>query len=304
VMGDADDSYDFSQLHRFVEQLRAGYDLVMGCRLPGGGGSIVPGAMPFTHRYFGNPFFTRLARVLFRSRINDVYCGLRGFTKKFFEELDLRCTGMEFATEMVIKATLFKKKVGEIPITLHPDGRVAHPPHLSTVRDGLKTLRFFLIFSPRWLFVYPGLLLMFIGALGLALLLPGSLHIGGHVFADVQTMFACGVALAAGYQLIIFAVLARFFAQSEGLMPESVSLARLGRIITVNSGVFVGLGMIVAGILLYALAFAIWAKSDFGRMNLSESLRMTIPGGLLAVVGVQTVFSSLFMSILGLKRRT
>lgn len=304
VMGDADDSYDFSEVHKFVEKLRNGHDLVMGCRLPGGGGKIVPGAMPFTHRYFGNPMFTALAKIFFRSRVNDVYCGLRGFTKVFYESLGLRCTGMEFATEMIIKACLFSKNVAEIPITLHRDGRIAHPPHLSTVRDGLKTLRFFLIFSPRWLFVYPGLFLMIIGALGFALLLPGTLRIGEHVFMDVQSMFASGVALTVGYQLVIFAVLARFFAESEGLMPASVSLAKINKVITVNSGVFVGLGVMLAGILLYALAFSLWAKNDFGRMNLSESLRMTIPGGLLAVLGVQTVFSSLFMSILGLKRRT
>src|SRR5215467_6433849 len=156
IMGDADESYDFLDLRRFLDKLREGHDLVMGCRLPWGGGTVKPGAMPFLHRWWGNPMFTIMARRWFGAPINDVYCGLRGFSKALYQRLNLRCTGMEFATEMIIKSSLYREKIAEVPITLHPDGRTAHPPHLKTYRDGWRTLRFFLMYSPRWLFVIPG----------------------------------------------------------------------------------------------------------------------------------------------------
>src|SRR5580704_10810287 len=166
VMGDADDSYDFSSIAGFVQKLGDGFELVMGCRLPAGGGTVLPGAMPSSHRWIGNPMFTVMARHMFSSPIHDVYCGLRAFTKEHYQKLDLRCTGMEFATEMIIKSSLNGSKIAEVPITLHPDGRKAHAPHLKTFRDGWRTLRFFLIFSPRWLFLYPGILLVVLGLIG------------------------------------------------------------------------------------------------------------------------------------------
>ena len=173
VMGDADDSYDFSELPKFVAKLREGYDLVQGCRLPSGGGQVRPGAMPLLHRWWGNPMFTLMARIWFRAPIHDVYCGMRGFRRDFQQSLNQRCTGMEFATEMIIKASLYGEKIAEVPITLHPDGRTAHPPHLRTFRDGWRTLRFYLMYSPRWLFVIPGTILILLGMLGYGVAMPG-----------------------------------------------------------------------------------------------------------------------------------
>jgi len=181
IMGDADDSYDFLDLGRFVDKLREGHDLVMGCRLPWGGGTVKHGAMPFLHRWWGNPMFTIMARRWFGAPINDVYCGLRGFSRALFHRLNLRCVGMEFATEMIIKSSLYREKIAEVPITLHRDGRTAHPPHLKTYRDGWRTLRFFLMYSPRWLFVIPGSLLMLLGMIGYAVAMPG-LTIHGMTF--------------------------------------------------------------------------------------------------------------------------
>ena len=179
-MGDADQSYDFSETDRFVKKFREGFELVMGCRLPSGGGRIMPGAMPFSHRWLGNPLFSRMARHMFAVPIHDVYCGLRGFTRELYDRLDLRCEGMEFATEMIIKASLYGARISEIPITLHPDGRKTQAPHLRTIRDGWRTLRFFPVLSPRWLFLVPGFFLVLLGLAGYALALPG-LKIGGPI---------------------------------------------------------------------------------------------------------------------------
>jgi glycosyltransferase involved in cell wall biosynthesis len=187
IMGDADESYDFLELPRFVAKLREGFDLVQGCRLRSGGGTIAPGAMPFLHRVWGNPMFSYLARSWFKSPLHDVYCGLRGFRKDFYLSLDQRCTGMEFATEMILKASLRSRKIGEIPITLHPDGRKSHAPHLRTFRDGWRTIRLFLLYSPRWLFLIPGALFILLGVLGYAIALPG-LTLGGVTF-DAHTFY-------------------------------------------------------------------------------------------------------------------
>jgi glycosyltransferase involved in cell wall biosynthesis len=171
IMGDADDSYDFLEIGKFVDQLRDGYDLVMGCRLPGGGGTVLPGAMPKLHRWWGNPMLSAMVRTMYHAPIHDVYCGMRGFTRDLYRRMDLRCTGMEFATEMVVKASLFKESIAEVPITLHPDGRKAHAPHLRTFSDGWRTFRLFLLFSPRWLFMLPGLFMVIMGCVVSALAL-------------------------------------------------------------------------------------------------------------------------------------
>src|SRR5205823_1784395 len=210
VIGDADDSYDFLELPKIVEKLREGFDLVQGCRLPAGGGSIRPGAMPFLHRWIGNPVFSFLARRWFGAPINDVYCGLRGFTKSMYEKLDQRCTGMEFATEMIIKASLHGVRMAEVPITLHPDGRKAHKAHLKTFRDGWRTLRFFLLYSPRWLFLMPGMLMILLGVLGYAVAMPG-LRIHGMLF-DAHTLLFASVAILCGYQSVVFAIFTKMFA--------------------------------------------------------------------------------------------
>src|SRR5690242_281324 len=228
IMGDADDSYDFAELPRFVEKLRAGYDLAQGCRLPSGGGTIEPGAMPALHRWWGNPMFSALVRRMFWAPVHDVYCGLRGFTKELFDRLNLRSSGMEFATEMIIKSSLQNAQIAEVPITLHPDGRKAHAPHLHTFRDGWRTLRFFLMYSPRWLFLVPGALLLLLGAIGYAIAMPG-LRIGRITF-DVHTLLFASLSIIAGYQSIVFALLTKVFAISEGLLPADRRLTRLSRL--------------------------------------------------------------------------
>src|SRR5437899_1027582 len=201
IIGDADDSYDFLELPKIVEKLREGFDLVQGCRLPAGGGSIRPGAMPFLHRWVGNPFFSLLVRKWFGAPINDVYCGLRGFTKAMYERLDQRCTGMEFATEMIIKASLRGEKIAEVPITLYPDKRTSHAPHLKTFRDRWRTLRCFLWYCPRWLFLVPGGVFIAFGLLGFLISLPG-LRIGHSTF-DAHTLLFASLAILCGYQCIL-----------------------------------------------------------------------------------------------------
>ncbi|MDQ3253201.1 MAG: glycosyltransferase family 2 protein, partial [Acidobacteriota bacterium] len=200
IMGDADDSYDFLEVPKFVEKLREGFDLVQGCRLPAGGGTVMPNAMPFLHRWWGNPMFSLMARTWFRVPIHDVYCGLRGFTKELYERLDQRCTGMEFATEMIIKSSLSRVRIAEVPITLYPDGRKSHAPHLKTFRDGWRTLRFFLVYSPRWSFLIPGALLILLGFIGYGLAMPGvTLR---AVSFDAHTLLFASLAMLLGYQSV------------------------------------------------------------------------------------------------------
>src|SRR6516164_3339114 len=229
IMGDADDSYDFLELPSFVLKLRQGYDLVQGCRLPSGGGRILPGAMPFLHRVWGNPMFSFLAQRWFKAAVSDVYCGLRGFRKDFYTTLDQRCTGMEFATEMIIKASLRNGRIGEIPITLHPDGRKQHPPHLKTFRDGFRTLRFFLMCTPRRLFLRPGLILVALGLAGYALAMPG-LTFNGMTF-DAHTLLFASLAVICGYQSMMFAFIAKTFAITEGVLPPDPRIDRMAKLL-------------------------------------------------------------------------
>ncbi len=301
VMGDADDSYSFLEIPRFVEQLRQGAELVQGCRLPSGGGAIMPGAMPFSHRWIGNPLFSALVRRWFRSGIHDVYCGLRGFTRDLFDRLDLRCTGMEFATEMIIKATLFKARIVEVPITLHPDGRKSHAPHLKTFRDGWRTLRFFLMYCPKWLFLIPGLVLILLGIVGYAVALPG-LQIGGVIF-DAHTLLFATLAFLMGYQSVLFAILTKTFAVNEGLMPEDPLYLKFFEIINLERGLLVGMVAFLAGAALLFSSFMIWRSTGFGRLDYAVTMRWVIPGAALAALGFQTILSGFFVSILGMHRR-
>ena len=301
LMGDADDSYDFLELPGFLERLREGYDLVQGCRRPAGGGTILPGAMPFLHRWLGNPMFTFLARWWFGSRIHDVYCGMRGFTKELYQRLDLRCTGMEFATEMVIKAFLSGSRIAEVPITLHPDGRKAHAPHLKTFRDGWRTLRFYLMCSPRWLFLFPGLGLIALGLIGYALALP-SLHVAGVNF-DAHTLLFSNVAIVCGFQAIVFALLTETFASQEGLLPDQPKRGRLRELVTLERGLVLGAVMMLAGIGLLCWAVNFWRETGFGNLNYSFVMRRIIPGALFTTLGVQTLLASFFLSILEMRRR-
>jgi glycosyltransferase involved in cell wall biosynthesis len=301
VMGDADDSYDFSDVPKFVEKLRQGYDLVQGCRLPAGGGTVRPGAMPLSHRWLGNPLFSRLGRTWFRAPVHDIYCGMRGFTKELYERLEQRCTGMEFATEMIIKSSLRGERIAEVPITLHPDGRKAHPPHLKTVRDGWRTLRFFMMFSPRWLFLVPGGLLVALGLIGYAVALPG-MHLRGVTF-DVHTLLFASLGIICGYQSVLFAVFTKIFGITERLLPEDPRLTRLFRVLTLEVGLFASLAAMVGGVALLVVAVAQWRATGFGRLDYSHTMRFVIPGATLTALGVQTFLSSFFISILGMARR-
>jgi glycosyltransferase involved in cell wall biosynthesis len=301
IMGDADDSYDFLDIARFVHKLREGYDLVQGCRLPSGGGTVVPGAMPFLHRWWGNPMFSIFARWWFRAPIHDVYCGLRGFTREFYQKLDQRCTGMEFATEMIIKASLYHAKIAEVPITLHPDGRKAHAPHLKTFRDGWRTLRFFLMYSPRWLFLMPGILLILLGVLGYALALPG-VTIGPATF-DAHTLLFASLAILLGHQSMLFAIFTKTFAISEGLMPPDPRLNAFYRIITLERGLLIAVGALLLGVVLLLLAVNQWRLADFGRLDYARTMRLVVPGATLTSLGFQTLLAAFFVSILGMRRK-
>ncbi len=301
LMGDADDSYDFLEIPKFVGPLREGFVLVQGCRLPRGGGTVLPGAMPFLHRWFGNPLLSALARGMFAVPVTDAYCGMRAFTKDLYGRLDQRCTGMEFATEMIIKSSLLGARTAEVPITLHPDGRVAHGPHLRTFRDGWRTLRLFLLFSPRWLFLIPGLILMAVGVLGYALALPGVSIAGAQL--DAHTLLAASLALLMGFQSVLFAILGKTFAIRDGLMPPDPRLDRFFRIATLERGLLISFVAFVAGLALITSAALQWRAGGFGPLDYSRTLRWVIPGVTLAALGFQTMLSGFFVSILGMKRR-
>jgi glycosyltransferase involved in cell wall biosynthesis len=298
VMGDADDSYDFGHVPRFVEQLRKGADVVMGNRFRGG---IQKSAMPALHRYFGNPGLTRLGRLFFRSPVGDFYCGLRGFRKDAYERMGLRTTGMEFATEMVVKATLLQMRIAEVPTTLSPDGR-SRPPHLRTWRDGWRTLRFFLLYSPRWLFLYPGIALMLAGTVLGLWLLPAARTVGG-VTLDVHTLVYAAAFVLLGFQAIAFACFTKIFAISEGLLPPDAALDKLFRYITLEVGLAVGVVLTIAGLGASVYAVSGWGAQHFGMLDYSRTMRIVIPAALCLTLGAQTIFASFFLSVLGLRRR-
>src|SRR5438874_4422518 len=301
VIGDADDSYDFLELPKIVEKLREGFDLVQGCRLPAGGGSIQPGAMPFLHRWIGNPVFSFLVQRWFGAPINDVYCGLRGFTKSMYERLTQRCTGMEFATEMIIKASLHGEKITEVPITLHRDKRTSHAPHLKTFRDGWRTFRYFLMCSPRWLFVVPGGVFIAFGLLGYLVAMPG-LSIGRGSF-DAHTLLFASLAILCGYQCILFAVFAKTFAVTEGFLPPDRHLERFFEVVNLERGLVVAGLALLAGSALLLAAIRQWWLTGFGHFDYAYTMRFVVPAATLVALGFQTVFSSFFVSILGMHRK-
>ncbi|MDD5260566.1 MAG: glycosyltransferase family 2 protein [Methylacidiphilales bacterium] len=300
IMGDSDDSYDFSAIAPFVEKLKGGDDLVMGCRLPWGGGTIMPRAMPWKHRWIGNPVLSFIGRLFFRCPVTDFHCGLRAFRKTAYEEMDLQTTGMEFASEMVIKATLRNLRISEVPITLYRDGR-SRPPHLRSWRDGWRHLRFMMLYSPRWLFLIPGLALMLVGlALG-AWLLPGvGIFMGLNL--DVHTLLYAAAAILVGFQSVVFAVFTKIFAISERLLPEDPRLDRMFRHINLERGLLTGVVVSLCGIGLSISAVFRWHAVDYGSLQPSEILRIVIPAVTLIVLGSQIIFASFFLSILGLRR--
>jgi glycosyltransferase involved in cell wall biosynthesis len=301
IMGDADASYDFGEIPQLLGKLREGYELVQGCRLPSGGGTVLPGAMPFLHRWWGNPMFSWLARHWFHAPIHDMYCGMRGFTKALYERLDQRCSGMEFASENIIKAALIGARISEVPITLHPDGRTAHPPHLRTFRDGWRTIRFLLLYSPRWLFLAPGLVLALLGVAGYAIAMPRT-TIRGVTF-DVSTLLFASLALICAFQAALFAVFTKTFAITEGLLPADPRMLRLWKVVTLERGLLAGSVACVIGLVLLGDAIMQWRAVDFGDLDYPRTLRWVIPGMTLTVLGFQAILSSFFLSILGLRRR-
>jgi glycosyltransferase involved in cell wall biosynthesis len=298
VMGDADDSYDFGHIPRFVERLRAGADLVMGNRFQGG---IEPGAMPFLHKYLGNPVLSQVGKLLFKSPVGDFHCGLRGFTKVAFDRMGLQTTGMEFASEIVVKSSLLGLSIAEVPTTLSPDGR-SRRPHLRTWRDGWRHLRFLLLFSPRWLFLYPGIALMFIGAVLGLWLLPAPRVVGSVTF-DVHTLLYAAAFVLLGFQAIAFACFTKIFAISEGLLPPDPQLDKMFRYVTLELGLVVGGALSTLGLAISTYALRMWGVRHFGPLDISHMLRLVIPAVLCLILGVQTIFSSFFLSILGLRHR-
>jgi glycosyltransferase involved in cell wall biosynthesis len=298
LMGDADDSYDFTQVNAFVTKLREGYDLVMGNRFRGG---ILPGAMPPLHRYLGTPVLSAIARLFFKSKIGDNNCGLRAFRRSAIEQLKLRTMGMEFASEMIIKATMFGLRVTEIPTTLSPDGR-GRAPHLRTWRDGWRHLRFLLLYSPRWLFLYPGIVSLGLGVVLGGILMRGPLTIGNIVF-DINTLLFAAMAVLIGFQSIVFAMFTKVFAISEGLLPEDPRLDRMFRYLTLEVGVIVGVLLIFAGAGAWVFGLEYWKSRHFGALNPGKTLRIVIPGLVCFTLGIQTILSSFFLSVLGMSRR-
>jgi len=301
IMGDADASYDFGAIPDFVARLRQGDALVMGCRLPSGGGRIMGGAMPVLHRWWGNPMFSWMVRHWFRAPIHDVHCGMRGFTRELYDRLGLTCLGMEFASEMVIKAALSGAPMGEVPITLRPDQRITRSPHLRTFRDGWRHLRFYLLYSPRWLFLIPGVGLGALGAIGMALSLPGARVRGAEL--DVNALLFSSLFVILGYQSILFGVLTKAFAVAEGLLPTTPAVKRFFAVFNLERGLVGGAVVTLLGVALLVAVFARWWAQDFGPLDYRATLRLSIPGAMLTALGVQTILFSFFASILGLRRR-
>jgi len=298
IMGDSDDSYDFTQISDFLNKLNDGYDLVMGNRF---GGGISRGAMPFLHRYLGNPVLSGLGRLFFGCPVGDFQCGLRGFRKDAIDRLELQTTGMEFSTEMVVKATLFRLRIIEIPTTLSPDGR-DRPPHLRTWRDGWRYLRFLLLYSPRWLFLYPGMILLLLGAAVSAWLLPGPRTIGSTTF-DYHTLLFGAMSILIGFQSVNFAVFTKVFAITEGLLPADARLNKTFRFVTLETGLILGAVLILAGAGTWIFGLNYWRSHHFGPLDPDKTMRVVIPGFVSLTLGIEIVLSSFFISVLGMARK-
>jgi glycosyltransferase involved in cell wall biosynthesis len=298
IMGDSDDSYDFSNLDKYVEKLREGYDLVMGNRFKGG---VQPGAMPFLHKYLGNPVLSFIGRLFFKSDIGDFHCGLRGFRQDLVSRLGLQTTGMEFASEMVVKSTLFKVKIAEVPTTLAPDGR-SRPPHLRTWRDGWRHLRFLLIYSPRWLFIYPGILLMALGLIFGGLIIHGPVAIGSANL-DTNTLLYAGTAIVVGFQALVFGLLTRVYGMVGGFLPPRPSLQKIAEQGLLERGLVAGLLVFLAGIGLGIWSVLRWRGAHFGLLVYPDILRIVIPSAVAIIVGMQTMLGAFFLSVLLIKHK-
>jgi hypothetical protein len=299
IMGDSDDSYDFSELGLFIKELRLGKDLVMGNRFLGGIGA---GAMPFLHRYLGNPVLSFIGRLFFKCPVGDFHCGLRGFRQDIVSLLDLKTTGMEFASEMVVKATIFKLDITEVPTTLRKDGR-SRPPHLRTWRDGWRHLRFLLIYSPRWLFLYPGLFLMVLGIVMSALIVQGPVDMFNQVYFDTNTLLYAGAFIIVGYQAVSFGVFTRSYAVQVGFLPEKDALTKATQIVSMELGLIIGLLILFAGMGGTFYSLYVWEESNFGQLNYSKILRIVIPSVVAIILGAQTILSSFFLSVLSVNKK-
>ena len=298
IMADADDSYDFEHLEPFVERLRAGADLVMGNRFAGG---IEPGAMPPLHKYLGNPVLSAIGQLFFRPDVRDFHCGLRGFNRERMLELGLQTTGMEFASEMVVKASLARYRIEEVPTTLKKDGR-SRPPHLRSWHDGWRHLRFLLIFAPRWLFVYPGLVAFFLGAIAVGVLSFGGVEIAGVGF-DVTTMVYASALCVIGYQALMFFWLTKLYATQEGFLPASPRYRSVVAKWSAERGLLVGLALFIIGIAIGIIQVARWGSLDFGPQDASAVVRIAIPSALGIMLGFQTIMMSFFSGVLTTPRR-
>ncbi|SKA21664.1 Glycosyltransferase involved in cell wall bisynthesis [Enhydrobacter aerosaccus] len=297
IMGDSDDSYDFAELDPFVDKLREGRELVMGNRFRGG---IKPGAMPPLHRYLGNPVLTTIGRIFFRSPCGDFHCGLRGFSRDSIMRLGLQSPGMEFASEMVVKATLNGLDICEVPTTLSPDGR-SRPPHLRSWRDGWRHLRFLLLFSPCWLFLYPGLALAILGLIATGWILPAPRHIG-DITLDIHTLLYAAMAIVVGAQAVIFWACANLHGMSEGILPNNPSLRALIDRLTIERGLVVGGGLIIVGLALAVLAVSTWSNVAFGLLEPTYTMRLAIPSAACIVLGFEIVFGAFVLNVLHIRR--
>ena len=294
LMGDADGSYDFGELPRFIDQLDDGADLVLGCRLPAGGGRILPGAMPWKHRWIGNPVLSRLGRLFFAVPVHDLHCGLRAFRREAIERLNLRCPGMEYASEMVVRAAMAGLRLAEVPVTLRPDGR-SRPPHLRSWRDGWRHLRFMLLFSPRWLFLVPGLALAGVSLVMFLLLLAGPLRVGSVTF-DINTLILAGSGLVTGIQTVLIGILAKAAAIGLGLVPPTPLLTRLQGRRPVELGLLAGAGLLPLGIGYVLWAVESWREAGFGDLPPGESVRIVVPAVTVIAIGIQLAFSGFVLA--------
>ncbi len=296
IMGDSDDSYDFSRLDGFVEKLRAGYDLVMGNRFQGG---IAPGAMPALHRYLGNPVLSTVGRVFFHSPCGDFHCGLRGFQRDAILALDLQAPGMEFASEMVVKATIRQLRIAEVPTTLSPDGR-SRAPHLKSWRDGWRHLRFLLLFSPRWLFLYPGAALFLVGVAMMVWLLPAPRTVGG-VTLDIHTLFYAALAVVVGFHSMLFWVFTKTYGIREGIVPPDPRFSSMMRSVTLEVGLIAGALLLLIGVALGVYAIGAWGSVEFGVLSPELAMRLVIPSGTAILLAFQIAYGAFFLSVLEIR---
>jgi glycosyltransferase involved in cell wall biosynthesis len=297
VMGDSDMSYDFTQMPRFLEKLREGNELVMGCRMARGGGTILPGAMPFLHRWLGNPVLSSLGRMLFRTHIIDFHCGIRAFDRERVLALGLCTPGMEFASEMVVKASLARFRIAQVPVTLRPDGR-NRPPHLRTWQDGWRHLRFMLLHAPRWLFLYPGLAILLLATAAFVTLLAGPVHFRGMRF-DTNTLLVCSVGIMAGFQITLMGIFSELFSRSTGLLPPNKLVDRILKAEPFNKGILVGGPLFVAGVACLFVALAKWKNAGFGSLTYPDMLRLVTSSVIGMSLGIQIMFGGFFLGVLG-----